>query len=81
MFGGPMGMDMGTFGLVKDQKGESWTPGGAFTTLVNSLTEGTGRALGDYMDGNTPQAPVPDVRYPQNVGFTIPNITNNPPPL
>lgn len=83
LFGGPMGADVGTFGgIATDQKGEAWTPGGFISTLFNSVTEGTGRAIGSILDGEPPQFPVPDVRYP--VGRpkpNVPNVTNNPPPL
>ena len=83
IFGGPLGADIGTVGgIATDQKGEAWTPGGAIGTAFSSFGEGVGKAFGAILDGDTPQFPVPDIRYP--VGLPkpkIPNVTDNPPPL
>jgi len=83
LFGGPMGMDVGTFGgLAKDQKGDAWTPGGALGGATSSAWENIGRAFGDYLDGEeNPTIASPDIRTPAAAPSPqIPNVTNNPPP-
>jgi hypothetical protein len=82
MMGSPLGGSSTNLGgVIVDQKGDAWNPGGAFGNAVSSFTEGVGRAMGDVLEGNPPQMPVPDIRYPAGLSApVVSNVTTNAPP-
>jgi hypothetical protein len=85
LFGGPMGMDVGTFGgLATDQEGNAWTPGGALGGAASGYGEAGGRALGELFDPPEDRKgfEAPTISKPVAAPKPqIPNVTNNPPPL
>jgi hypothetical protein len=64
LIGTPLGPGLGNTNLYVDKDGNGWSPGGAVEGWVSNLSDNTGKAVDDYLNGKPAHIDIPDIATP-----------------